>query len=227
MLITGTSRGIGRALATHFTQREDRVIGCSRGEAQLELPNYQHFSLDVTDEKAVRRMIQAIASEHGRLDILINNAGIASMNHLMLMPTESARKILEVNTLGVFVVTREAARLMQRHRFGRIINMGSAAVQLKIEGEALYAASKSAMVSFSEIAAREMAPFGITCNVVVLSPVQTDLVRGVPEDKLQRVLDRLTLKRLARFEDIINVVEFFANPASEFITGQALCLGGP
>lgn len=227
VLITGTSRGIGRALAAHFSRKGDRVIGCSRQEVQLDLPNYEHFPLEVTDEQAVRRMVQAIGKKHGRLDILINNAGIASMNHLMLMPTESARKILEVNTLGVFVVSREAARLMQRNRFGRIINMGSAAVQLKIEGEAMYAASKSAAASFSEIAARELAPFGITCNVVVLSPVQTDLVRGVPEDKLQRVLDRLAFKRLARFEDIINVVEFFASPSSEFITGQALCIGGP
>ena len=226
VLITGTSRGVGRHLACHFSKRGDRVIGCSRQQVQLDLPHYEHFALDVTDEAAVRLMIQAIGKTHKRLDILINNAGIASMSHILLMPTQTARKVLEVNTLGVFVLCREAVRLMQKNRYGRIINIGSAAVQLKIEGEAIYAASKSAVVSFTEIVARELAPFGITCNVLSLSPVQTDLIRGVPEEKIQKILDRLAIKRLASFEDIANVVDFFASQASDFVTGQMICLGG-
>jgi len=226
VLITGTSRGVGQNLAVHFSRRGDRVIGCSRQSIQLDLPNYKHFALDVTDETAVRQMIQAVGKQHGQLDILINNAGTASMNHVLLMPTETARKVLEVNMLGVFVLCREAARLMQKNRYGRIINIGSVAVQLKIEGEAMYAASKSAVVSFTEIVAKELAPFGITCNVVSLSPVQTDLIRGVPEEKIGKILDRLVIKRLASFEDITNVVDFFASRASGFVTGQTLCLGG-
>lgn len=226
VLITGTSRGVGRNLAAHFSRRGDFVIGCSRQPAELDLPNYEHFALDVMDEADVRRMIQAVGKKHGRLDILINNAGIASMNHMLLMPTSTARKVLEVNTLGVFILCREAVRLMQKHRYGRIVNIGSAAVQLRIEGEAIYAASKSAVVSFTEIVARELAPFGITCNVVSLSPVQTDLIRGVPEEKINKILERLAIKRLASFEDITNVVDFFASRASGFVTGQNLCLGG-
>lgn len=226
VLITGTSRGVGRHLASHFSQKGDQVIGCSRQKVEWDLPRYEHFALDVMDEAAVRQMVQAIGKKHGRLDLLVNNAGTASMNHFLLMPTETARRVLEVNMLGVFILCREAARLMQKSKYGRIINIGSAAVQLKIEGEALYAASKSAVVSFTEIAARELAPFGITCNVLSLSPVGTDLIRGVSEEKIHKILDRLAIKRLATFEDIANAVDFFASAASSFVTGQTLSLGG-
>ena len=188
VLVTGTSRGIGRHLATHFAKRGRTVIGCSRGKATLEVPGYRHFVLDVADETAVRGMIRDIRKAHGRLDILINNAGVAAMNHVLLMPTETARRLLEVNVLGTFVVCREAARLMQKGRYGRIVNVGSVAVPMQIEGEAMYAASKSAVVSLSRILARELAPFNITCNVVAMSPIKTDLIRGVPEGKIAKIV---------------------------------------
>lgn len=226
VLVTGTSRGIGRALAAHFAKRGDLVIGCSRSRATLKLRGYQHHVVDVADEIAVRRMVHAIREAHGRLDILVNNAGVAAMNHVLLMPTAAARALLEVNVLGTFVVCREAARLMQKHRYGRIVNLGSVAVPMRIEGEALYAASKSAVVSFSEIVARELAPFQITCNVVALPPVKTELIRGVPEEKINRIVERLAIKRLGRFEDIANAVDFFVSRASDYVTGQTLYLGG-
>lgn len=226
VLVTGTSRGIGRYLAAHFAKRGDMVIGCSRREEALKLPRYEHYVVDVADDTAVRRMVHAIRKTHGRLDILVNNAGVAAMNHVLLMPTETARKLLEVNVLGTFVVCREAARLMQKNHYGRIVNLGSVAVPMRIEGEALYAASKSAVVSFSEIAARELAPFHITCNVVALPPIKTELIHGVPEEKINQIVERLAIKRLGRFEDVANVVDFFASRASEYVTGQTLYLGG-
>ncbi len=227
VLVTGTSRGIGRHLATHFLKRGEVVIGCSRGGSTLDAPGYRHVTLDVTDDAAVRGMIQEIRTTHGRLDVLVNNAGVAAMNHALLMPTETARRLLEVNVLGTFVVCREAARLMQKHRYGRIVNVGSVAVPMQIEGEAMYAASKSAVVSLSQILARELAPLGITCNVVAMSPIQTDLIRGVPEEKIAKIVERLTIKRLGRVEDVANVVDFFVSRASEYVTGQTIYLGGP
>lgn len=226
VLITGTSRGLGRSLAEYFCKRGDRVIGCSREKIKWDLPHYEHFVLDVTDENKVREMVQAIRKKHHRLDILVNNAGVAFMNHSLLMPTATARKILEVNLIGTFIVCREAARLMQRGRYGRIINIGSVAVPLKIEGEALYAASKSAIVSFTEILARELAPFNITCNVVGPGPIETDLIKGVPKEKISQLVKRLAIKRLCRFEDVANAVAFFAARESDYVTGQTLYLGG-
>lgn len=226
-LVTGTSRGIGRALATHLAQKGMHVIGCSReGGVDLGLPNYQHFAANVTDEKAVQAMLHAIRKQFGRLDILINNAGVAAMNHFLLMPTETARRLLEVNVLGTFIVTREAARLMQKNRYGRIVNMSSVAVPMRIDGEAMYAASKAAVVSFSQVIARELASFNITCNVLSLPPIETDLIRGVAKEKIQQIVDRLAIKRLGRFEDVAHAVDFLVSPSSDYVTGQTLCLGG-
>lgn len=225
-LVTGTSRGIGRFLSEHLARQGMQVIGCSRDPADGGIANYRHFAADVTDEAAVREMIHAVRRQFGRLDILINNAGIAAMNHFMLMPTETARRLLEVNALGTFIVTREAARLMQKNRYGRIVNMSSVAVPMRIDGEAMYAASKSAVVSFTQIIARELASFRITCNVLALPPIETDLLRGVAREKIDQIVGQLAIKRLGRFEDVAHVVDFLISPASDYVTGQTICLGG-
>lgn len=226
-LVTGTSRGIGRFLAGHLAGKGMRVVGCSRQDgAGLDLPNYQHFVADVTDEKSVQQMIHAVRNQFGRLDILINNAGVAAMNHFLLMPTDTARRLLEVNVLGTFIVTREAARLMQKNKYGRIVNLGSVAVPMKIEGEAMYAASKSAVVSFTQIIARELAPFNITCNVMSLPPIETDLIKGVAKEKITRIVNQMAIKRLGRFEDVAHVVDFLTSPSCDYVTGQNICLGG-
>ncbi len=226
-LVTGTSRGIGRFLAGHLAGKGLRVVGCSRGNSvDLGLPNYQHFEADVTDEKAVQQMIHSIRNQFGRLDVLINNAGIAAMNHVLLTPTDTARRLLEVNVLGTFVVTREAARLMQKNKYGRIVNLGSVAVPMKIEGEALYAASKSAVVSFTQIIARELAPFNITCNIMSLPPIETDLIKGVAREKITEIVNRMAIKRLGRFEDVAHLMDFLISPSSDYVTGQNICLGG-
>jgi 3-oxoacyl-[acyl-carrier protein] reductase len=171
-------------------------------------------------------MMHSIASRHGRLDILVNNAGIASMNHSLLMPVDTVGRILETNVTGVFLVSREAARLMKRRRYGRIVNIGSVAAQLRIEGEAMYAASKSAVLTFTQIFAREVAPFGITCNVVAPTPIETDLIKAVPKDKIDRLVAALAIKRLGTFDDVTNAVDFFTSPRSDYITGQVIYLGG-
>ena len=121
-----------------------RVLGCSREPAQWSLDGYTHYAADVSDEAQVRRLFQAVRKEHGRLDVAINNAGIASMNHSLLMPADVAQRILNVNVLGTFLVCREAAKLMRRGGGGKIVNVSSVAVPLRLEGEAMYAASKAA-----------------------------------------------------------------------------------
>jgi 3-oxoacyl-[acyl-carrier protein] reductase len=226
VLITGTRKGIGRALVEHFVSKGALVEGCSRQAPEWTLDGYHHHETDVVDEAGVRQMIQSIGKRHGRLDILVNNAGIASMNHSLLMPVATVARILETNVTGTFLVCREAARLMQRGRYGRIVNIGSVAAQLRLEGEAMYAASKSAVVTFSQIFAREVASFGITCNVVSPTPIETDLIKSVPPDKIARLVETLTIKRLGTFEDVANVVDFFTSSKSDYVTGQVIYLGG-
>jgi 3-oxoacyl-[acyl-carrier protein] reductase len=117
-LITGTSRGIGRFLAERYSRSMHYVIGCSRSDASLDLDHYTHYNVDVTDETAVRALFAVIRKRHGRLDNLINNAGIASMNHSLLTPVSTVRQILETNVVGTFLFCREAANLMRNNRYG-------------------------------------------------------------------------------------------------------------
>jgi len=226
VLITGTSRGIGRFLVEHFIKKGTIVNGCSRNPVEWSFPNYKHYIADVSNEADVKAMFSSIKKQHGRLDVVINNAGIASMNHFLLMPNHTARKIIETNLCGTFLICREGAKLMKKNRYGRIINFSTIAVPMHLDGEAIYASSKSAVVTFTQIIARELAEFGITCNIVGPSPIETDLIRGVPPEKIDRIVNNLAIKRLGRSKDVANVIDFFIKPESDFITGQVIYLGG-
>lgn len=226
MIITGTRKGIGRFLAEHYVQNGYEVVGCSREPCDLQLPAYHHYCLDVADESAVKKMFLEISQKYGPVHVLINNAGIASMNHSLLTPLSTAQKLVSTNILGTFLFCREAAKLMQRRRVGRIVNFTTVATALDLEGEAIYAATKAAVESLTRVLARELAQWNITVNAVGPTPVKTDLTRSVPEEKLNALVARQAIRRFSEFRDIHNVIDFFIRPESDFITGQIIYLGG-
>lgn len=226
ILITGTRKGIGRALAEHYLQRGFRVVGCSRQPSDLEHERYLHFCLDVCDEPKAKEMFAAIRRRFGTLDALINNAGIASMNHAVLTPMDAARRVVETNLLGTFLFCREAAKLMQRRSSGRIVNFSTVAVPFKLEGEAVYAASKAAVITLTQVLAKEFASFGVTVNAIGPTPVKTDLIRNVPADKIESLIRRQAIPRFGELPDVTNAIDFFLRPESSFVTGQVLFLGG-
>jgi len=226
LLVSGSSKGIGRYLVEYYLAKGYLIAGCSRSDSSFQHENYRHFSVDVSDETKVKEMFAEVHRDHGRLDVLVNNAGVASMNHILLTPVETARSILETNFIGTFLLCREGAKLMRKRKFGRIVNLASVAVPLKLEGEAVYAASKAAILSFTQIAAKELASFGITVNAVGPTPIDTDLIKGVPAEKIAKLISLQTIPRLGKFEDVSNVIDFFIQPESQFITGQAIFLGG-
>lgn len=225
-LITGTRKGLGRELAEYYLSKGNIVIGCSRRNTDLEHASYHHHELDVTDEKAVVNMIKSVRRAFGRIDVLINNAGIASMNHILTTPTQTVTNIFNTNFLGTFIFTREVSKVMMKNKCGRIVNFSTVATPLRLEGEAAYAASKAAIVNFTETSSKELAQFGITVNAVGPTPVPTDLIKNIPKHKLQELLDQQAINRFGAFEDVLNVVEFFVSEKSNFITGQVIYLGG-
>ncbi len=226
IIVTGTSKGIGKFLAERYAEKGFGVFGCSRGGSSIESENYAHFSLDVADEAAVKAMFSRIRKSGTRLVGLINNAGIASMNHFLLTPLKTIEKVYRTNVFGSFLFSREAAKIMKKSGYGRIVNFATVATALKLEGEAAYASSKAAIESLTQTSARELAEYGITVNAIGPTPVKTDLIRSVPPEKMQALIDRQAIKRYGTFDDVENAIDFFLRPESDFITGQVIYLGG-
>jgi 3-oxoacyl-[acyl-carrier protein] reductase len=226
MVISGTRKGIGHFLAEHYVSSGWSVVGCSRKEPNWKLKGYRHLCLDVADERAVKQLFTSVRNLEGRLDAVINNAGIASMNHSLLTPLSTVKRIFATNVFGTFLFCREGARLMKGTGPKRIINFTTVATPLRLEGEAIYAASKASVESITQILAREFAEMGIRVNAVGPTPVQTDLVKHVPQKKMDDLLLRQAIRRWGTMEDVTNVVDFFLKPESDFITGQVIYLGG-
>ena len=226
IVITGARKGIGKELSEYYLNKDDIVIGCSRGEGTIEHKNYRHFVLDVSDEKAVIKMIRSIKKEFRRIDVLLNNAGIASMNHFLTTPLQTVQNMFATNFFGTFIFSREVSKVMMKQKFGRIVNYTTVASALRLDGEAIYAASKSAIENFTQTIAKEVASYGITVNAIGPTPVETDLIKTVPKNKIQELLEKQAIKRVGNFEDIKNVIDFFISEKSNFITGQVIYLGG-
>ena len=226
MVITGTRTGIGRGMAEHFISKGYLVAGCSRGPATLESEYYEHAEVDVGDEQQVVAWIRSLRNRHHRIDVLVCNAGLAPASLLLTMtPGRVLEPLLRTNVCGTYYVCREAAKVMALRRAGRIITISSMAVGLHEEGTSAYSASKSAIVEMTKVLAKELAPLGITCNVLAPSMIMTEAVRALGDEVVARALSKLTIKRTVSWEEICNVVSFFAAPESGCITGQVLHMG--
>jgi 3-oxoacyl-[acyl-carrier protein] reductase len=226
ILITGTRKGIGRYLAEYYAKNGLRVIGCSRKDIDYKFENYHHFCVDVSDESAVKKMMMVIRKKYQRVDVLINNAGLASMNHVLLTPLKTVHDLFNTNFIGTFLFCREVAKLMRKNRYGRIVNFDTVATPLKLEGEAIYASTKAAVISLTKIMAKELGEFGITVNAVGPTPIETDLIKNVPKRKINALIQQQAIRRFGDFSDITNVIDFFICPESDFVTGQIIYLGG-
>ena len=226
IIITGTRKGIGRYLAEQYLQEGDVVYGCSRRICDIEHPNYHHTRLDVSDEAEVVSFVRNVYKNHKHIDVLINNAGCASMNHFLLTPYDTAKKVFNTNFFGTFLMCREVAKYMVKNKSGRIVNYSTVAVALNLHGELVYSASKAAIEQLTRVLADEIGESGITVTAIGPTPIDTDLIKNVPENKLQDLLSHQCIKRFGQFEDVKNVIDFFLKPESNFITAQTIYLGG-
>lgn len=226
LIITGTRKGIGRYLAEYYLNLNYNIVGCSRSESDLKHQNYTHYCLDISDEKAVIKMVRETKKTFKEIYGLINNAGIASLNHSITTSVETVQNIFNTNLIGTFLFTREVSKVMMRKKFGRIINYTTVAAPLYLAGEAIYAASKAAVENFTITFAKEVGEFGITVNAVGPTPIETDLIKAVPKIKINELINNQAIRRLGTHEDVKNIIDFYLNENSNFITGQILYLGG-
>ena len=227
MIITGTRTSIGRLLAEHYVTQGFQVIGCSRHEIDFDLENYNHFFLDVSDELSVKKMFSEIRKTYGRLDILINNASVASSNYVFLTSIKEVNNALSTNVAGSILFCREAIKLMKNNNFGRIINMSSIQVPLASEGTSLYGATKAAVEQFSKVLSREVFSFGISVNTLSLSAVEnTSMEKDLTKEARKKLLDQTVSKSLISISDVTNALDFFMSTKSKVVTNQVLYLGG-
>ena len=225
-LVTGSRRGIGRLLTEHLLGRHMTVVGFARGEASIDHPRYSHYQVDISDPGEVQEAFAKLAQSSKSLHILINNAGVATSMHAMMMSPSSADAMLRTNLLGSYMVSREAAKLMRKSKWGRIINIGSMAAKLEPVGGSIYAVTKAGLSTLANVLAKELATFGITCNTINVTAIETDMLNGLSAEWVRSTLELLPLPRLATPDDLFNVVDFLISERSSYITAQTIGLGG-
>ncbi|HWO10892.1 MAG TPA: SDR family oxidoreductase [Polyangiaceae bacterium] len=226
--ITGTSRGIGRALACHLAERGDRVFGCARGPVGIEHENYTHVVADLALSDGPKEFFRQIRRTEGRLDALINNAASALMNHFMLTPEDSIKQLFGLNLQAMLGCCREAVGLMSKTEYPApsIVSFSSVAVCWSLPGQLVYAASKSAVEQATRSMSRELGAQNIRVNAIGLPPVRTALTRTVPHHKIEALIARQALPRQCEMTDIFGPVEFLLSTAARFVTGETIYLGG-
>jgi 3-oxoacyl-[acyl-carrier protein] reductase len=227
VIVTGSSRSVGLGVADSLLARGDIVIGCSRGPSAITHERYEHFSVDVTDEVAIREMYAQTAAKHGGIDLLVNNAGVSWSRLTMLTSAKDFQEVVRINLVGTFVVSREAIRLMKRKRFGRIVNFSSINVPLASVGGAPYNASKAGVENLAITLSRECAGDDITINSIGISLMQAShMVQGLAPAVLAAKQDALIKPALIGMSELMHVIEFFAAPEARNVTGQIVYFGG-
>jgi 3-oxoacyl-[acyl-carrier protein] reductase len=233
-LVTGASRGIGRAIAGRLAEQGAIVVAAARGDhahgtaADLTSKGWraEAVSLDVTDQAAVERLPGAIIERHGRLDIVVSNAGITRDQLLMRMKRDDWDAVLATNLTATFSLAQAAMRPMLRQRGGRIIAVSSVVGQMGNAGQTNYAASKAGLIGFAKALAREVASRGITVNVVAPGMIETDMTRAITEKAQVDWATQIPLGRLGVPDDVASAVCFLASDEASYITGHVLAVNG-
>lgn len=235
-LVTGASRGIGRAIAIKFAECGAKVVvnySSNKAEAEktLELmgvngKNAQVFGFDVSDFKAVEEAIDGIKSEFGSMDILVNNAGITIDGLLLRVKPEDFDRQISINLKGAFNCAQACIRHMMKNRFGRIINISSVVGQSGNAGQSVYSAAKAGMIAMSKSLARELGSRNILVNTITPGYIETDMTKDILEKVGDGLLAQIPLGRVGKPVDIANAAAFLASSDADYITGQVLSVNG-
>ncbi|MBM4018506.1 MAG: 3-oxoacyl-[acyl-carrier-protein] reductase [Planctomycetes bacterium] len=235
-VVTGAARGIGYQCARQLAAGGATVVlvdvleDALRQAADKLQAECGRAALtcaaDVTDEAAVEKLLDEAAEKTGRLDILINNAGITRDDLLLRMDARMWDLVMAVNLKGTFLMTKHAARHMLRQRYGRIVNLASVSGLVGNPGQANYSASKAGVVGFTRTVARELAKRGITCNAVAPGFIKTDMTDVLPEKAKEMALAAIPMQRMGTAEEVARVVAFLASDEAAYVTGHVLPVDG-
>ena len=221
--MTGSSKGIGNFLARELHARGETVLGLARSQSKEEFESVQ---VDVSKFNELKDLATQIKKEGKQISCLINAAGIASMNLALLTKSSVVESIIRTNLIGTIYSCQVFSPIMIRGGSGSIINFSTIAVPLSLAGESIYAASKAGVETFSKVLARELASFNINVNCIAPGPIETDLIRGIPADKIAKVVKRQINKKQFRKNDVLDLVDILLSQKSYSITGQILNVGG-
>lgn len=232
-LVTGASRGIGRAIAEELAAQGATVVGTATSESgaasigeYLAARGGKGMMLNVTDAESVKSVIKSIETDVGAISILVNNAGITRDNLLMIMKDEQWDDIIQTNLTSVFRLSKAVIRSMMKARKGRIINIASVVGLTGNPGQTNYAAAKAGIMGFSKSLAREIGSRSITVNTVAPGFIDTDMTRALPEEQRDALIKQIPLGRLGQAADIAHAVAFLASPQAAYITGETINVNG-
>lgn len=223
IIVTGASRGLGQAIAERLVDSGEEVIGLARSS---DKSSFKCIECDIRDYSSVKQAARQVKIMKKPIKAFINAAGVASMNMAVTTDQSTVQRVIQTNLIGTIYCCQLFAPIMLRFKQGSIINFSTIAVPLSLKGESVYVASKAGVEAFSRTFAREMADFNIRVNCIAPGPIRTDLLRGITDNQIEKIISQQIITKEFKKSDVCNLVELLIDEKSSSLSGQVLNIGG-